>query len=59
MNKVRGCFSACLIGTLVLTTAGCAHFGSQDQFPYQAKVLLRESLECNATGHPLDEASAM
>ena len=56
MNRLQGSLLAGVIGTLTLATTGCTHFGSQAQFPYQAKILLRESLECSAPGHPANKA---
>ena len=48
-------FGVILCNVCILIT-GCAHLGSQTYFPYEAKVLLREHLECRAEGHPTDEA---
>ena len=48
--------SLLLAGTFQLLTSSCAHFGSSTQHPYQAKVLLRETIECRAQGQPADKA---
>ena len=40
---------------LLTLSIGCAHFGSQNDYPYQAKQLLRETIECQAAGQPQDQ----
>jgi len=44
--------SLCLLLTFTL---GCAHLGQPNTHPYQAKQLLRETLECQADGQPKDK----
>ena len=45
-----------LISASLLLPLGCAHLGYQSDYPYQAKHLLRETIECRADGQPQDKA---